>query len=458
MREIKPPPDALPTLISTPTVEEPRGRSLQKLFAESRARTRSPLPPPPPTLALQKEVERERRVRSKSDGGALLKSFVPARDVDMPALKRVHAHQKTESAGAVVRSNSKGSMRDLKRTSVKSKDSMQDIRDAHSDVEVASISSKKTASTSLSRTIYRTPSLPQMSDAGSIHSMQERQRKNSAVLLKKMPKKTQVSDISLYQVLKEEPETVENVYSPPPENVRELRPFWIIQLLEQSISNGGYITANLYIPKCVWQMKSVRLQSLEVKTAQCDRVREALEHMTRLELDELGKIQKELEAFDALLNNARNTLAKKLPFIKETQKKKVLNVMGGFSKGVERIQASYTKDKSGDLLTEYVETLARLFRASLLLDQWYRHFASGQSFSPLSPSLLQSNGLSPTVYAFPKKPMSPTTNRRPSNDVVLDKIVKSGEFFQNVVCTFVLRDLGHLYGAYIKSTRDWMTE
>lgn len=98
-------------------------------------------------------------------------------------------------------------------------------------------------------------------------------------------------------------------------------------------------------------LKNVKLTAVETKTLQCERIYEAIKRLERVEIEEIEILNRELDIFEACLENARITLSRKLGFIQASPKRsfsgKVKNVMalGGLTKSVERIQAIVTKEK-----------------------------------------------------------------------------------------------------------------
>lgn len=75
--------------------------------------------------------------------------------------------------------------------------------------------------------------------------------------------------------------------------------------------------------------------------SQCERIRESLEKIHKISIQEMGPLLQELEDLETLLQNVRLMLAKKLSFINESSRKslsgKVRNVMalGGLGKSAQ---------------------------------------------------------------------------------------------------------------------------
>ncbi|KAJ9611078.1 hypothetical protein H2200_004261 [Cladophialophora chaetospira] len=105
------------------------------------------------------------------------------------------------------------------------------------------------------------------------------------------------------------PQTVE----PCPESSL-LRPFWLMRCLYQTLAHpsGGYLTTKLFIPRDIWRVRNVKLKALDDKVAQCDLLTAALLKLAKADTFDADAVLEELQAFEAILEQVRTTLQKKI--------------------------------------------------------------------------------------------------------------------------------------------------
>ena len=93
-----------------------------------------------------------------------------------------------------------------------------------------------------------------------------------------------------------------------------LRPFWLMRCLYQTLAHpsGGYLTTKLFIPRDVWRVRNVKLKALDDKVAQCDLLTAALLKLSKVDTFDADAVLEELQSFEVVLDQVRNTLQKKL--------------------------------------------------------------------------------------------------------------------------------------------------
>ncbi|OWP05925.1 hypothetical protein B2J93_6249 [Marssonina coronariae] len=93
-----------------------------------------------------------------------------------------------------------------------------------------------------------------------------------------------------------------------------LRPFWLMRALYQTISHprGGYLSTKLFVPRDVWRVKGVKIKALEDKIAQCDFLTAALVKLARVDALDADAVLEEMQALEAVFEQAQITLTKKL--------------------------------------------------------------------------------------------------------------------------------------------------
>ncbi len=93
-----------------------------------------------------------------------------------------------------------------------------------------------------------------------------------------------------------------------------LRPFWLMRCLYQTLAHpsGGYLTTKLFIPRDIWRVRNVKLKAIDDKVAQCDLLTAALLKLAKADTFDANAVLEELQAFEAILEQVRNILQKKL--------------------------------------------------------------------------------------------------------------------------------------------------
>lgn len=106
------------------------------------------------------------------------------------------------------------------------------------------------------------------------------------------------------------------------------RPFNLMKSILTSTESGSYVTPRLYVPKELWTQHGVKLVALETKVRMLDLLLTGLEAVEKAGEGMLGthrdddrgvipnggKFEKELEAFEGLVEGIQSTMAKKLGY------------------------------------------------------------------------------------------------------------------------------------------------
>lgn len=268
-------------------------------------------------------------------------------------------------------------------------------------------------------------------------------------------------------------------YEPAPLNALQ-RPFHLMRALTASIQHGAYISSKLYIPKEVWEcsMGSNKVQALDTKMKMVELLLGSLTALT--ESQDPVAVTRALEDLEACADEVQNTLAKKLgkPFTEvgsvtdsasshsstAVTKK---NSMSGWQARVGRWSGKITSataltgNHKTDTITLYVDWLARLFSAAQILDRYisevaHHHHSSKISTPADSRILIQSRNPLPALILQDQE--SSSSSVQASNVDV--KLRRLAEFFGNVVCRFVVKDLTILLDRVVISKKgsNWILE
>ncbi|KAF9175144.1 hypothetical protein BGX21_010460 [Mortierella sp. AD011] len=322
--------------------------------------------------------------------------------------------------------------------------------------------------------------------------------------------------MTLYDVITDDP--FGNMTFPfPPPFVEQpptdpyLRCFWLMRKLEQTMTTGGFLTKRMYVPRTIWYQSLVRLPAADSKMSACQTLNNLFSKLVKQsqsghlnilveggpEVDaERMTILKELEALETAANQVQSKLSKKLSFVprpgknglnltiatnqsysedmqgpttggtasiygaasiygdsynwstgdepplpgnlghEKSVKKGGVSVGGsGPDAGVgglksqwksfsKSVQKSIGNDKVDDT-SMYTEAVIRLFQSSYILESMLRHYA-------------------PSPYQL--------------NIQISNRLRRLCDVLSQVICAFVVRDLGELMGKYVKRVGAWVAD
>ncbi|KAG0143545.1 hypothetical protein CROQUDRAFT_174213 [Cronartium quercuum f. sp. fusiforme G11] len=229
------------------------------------------------------------------------------------------------------------------------------------------------------------------------------------------------------------------------------KPFHLMKLIRNTISNGGYLTNKLYIPKQLWTQTGIRIQNLETKIKLIEILEASLEIFLK-DLKEVNLFSK-IENFEISLKTIEVSLGKKLGLGFKGDSNRSFQtdlnnngklfqnnnpvgvVVGGkhknhhnthnlngfvnrLGKGIDRITIGRN---ASDLFIVYVESISRLFNKSQLIDD---HLIN-------------------------------LSNNNKSLEIKFKKI---SEFYSIIICRFVVTDLGLLLDKYVKRGGNWCSD
>ncbi|KAG0287583.1 hypothetical protein BGZ98_004587, partial [Dissophora globulifera] len=302
------------------------------------------------------------------------------------------------------------------------------------------------------------------------------------------------------------------VDSPPPDPY--FRCFWLMRKLEQTMTTGGFLTKRMYVPRAIWYQSVVRLAAADTKTNACQTLTALFKKLAKQSRNgqlnllveggpdgeaERLTVLKELEGLESAANQVQIKLSKKLSFIHRPGKNganltiatnqgysedmqgpttgggasvygaasiygnggyewsageeppmpsglgqdRWASKKGGVSVGgsgadagagglksqwksfSKSVQKSIGNDKLEDT-SSYTEAVVRLFQSSYFLEAMLRHY---NAQSPYQIHLL-----------------------------IVNKLRRLCDVLSQVICAFVVRDMGELMGKYVKRIGTWVAE
>ncbi|EME80737.1 uncharacterized protein MYCFIDRAFT_87510 [Pseudocercospora fijiensis CIRAD86] len=281
-----------------------------------------------------------------------------------------------------------------------------------------------------------------------------------------------------------------------------LRPFWLMRALSSTIVHprGGFLTANLFVSRQVWETSGVKLKLVDDKIANCDLLTAALGHLAGVDTFDADAVMEELQSFEEVMERVQQSLIKKLG------SDVGVHGIAGMFKDASAV-ASSTGTSSSDA-TGVADKAAKSNSGKSYLTSW-RKLRNKSSGTPLSggaqvPST-KPNG-EKEMYTMQSVPMTSFVpverrgNKREARNLVfegpnkeymgslarlfdgvqiLDQIARqvedpglkysspthvglelsirhAAEFFGFFVCRFVLADLGLLMDKFLKRGTEWV--
>ncbi|KAG0212555.1 hypothetical protein BGX33_003479 [Mortierella sp. NVP41] len=317
--------------------------------------------------------------------------------------------------------------------------------------------------------------------------------------------------MTLFEVISDDPYAGMNFPLPPPSTEPApsdptLRCFWLMRRIEQSMLGGGFVTKRMYVPRAIWYQSLVRLPAAESKISACQTLMTILTKMSKINLlvnpgggpegdIERMTVLKELDNLETAAHQVQSKLSKKLSFIhrpgknggapltvatnqsyteemqgpvtssgasiygapsiygaaslygngsydflasdepmpgqeKSSKKGSSSDTSAGglksqwksFSKSVQK---SMGNDKVEDT-SAYTEAIVRLFQASYIIEAMVRHYSA---LSPFHTHLQ-----------------------------IMNRLRRMCDVLNQVICAFVIRDMGELMGKYVKRVGAWVAD
>ncbi|KAJ3111827.1 hypothetical protein HDU96_005306 [Phlyctochytrium bullatum] len=226
----------------------------------------------------------------------------------------------------------------------------------------------------------------------------------------------------------------------PPSN-SDHRSFWLMRLLGKSMRSGGFLTSELYIPRHVWYQAGAKFVAIEAKFTACETIHLALKRFSDVDVYNTKVLTQLLEEFENVADSVRLQLGKKLKYVEMEQRKqdmtsgsldgasttgstqstgtRLLNWGSKLSRGLSTLGRK--AEKVADL-SLYIELLHRLFSNAQILEEYMNHY-EGKISADIQ-----------AMYSVEGQ--------------TLERLKRISNFFQTVICAFVVRDLEILLDRY----------
>lgn len=251
-----------------------------------------------------------------------------------------------------------------------------------------------------------------------------RQYEERATTIERQIVDCQTSDINQLHISLTVVEDNEQLESPPASQM--LVPYWMMRLLASSMTKGGGISPQLYVPQEVWLQDGAKYTALPPKIEACETILDRIYALEVVSPEDRRTFLKEMDDFVLHMASVQNFLAYQLKFIPEAHEGGGPPKGGGGNVGdrLKKFGQSMTKTatllgsglylkSTEELVFGYIEALVNLFDRSQLFEKMIAYFDN--------------------------------------DDAVTQRLARVGEFFMDVVLAFVLKDLQVLLERYNKS-------
>ncbi|KTW28113.1 hypothetical protein T552_01974 [Pneumocystis carinii B80] len=225
---------------------------------------------------------------------------------------------------------------------------------------------------------------------------------------------------------------VDPIHMQKPRNPIE-KTYWLMKILQKLLmpfiikSEGSYITPQLFIPKDIWYVKNVKLKGEEEKIKVCESLIFTLNKIKSLKKDDLQSLIKELVYLDNMVDIFRFWLLKKFG-TEVVNPKKRYGIIKFISKSKFLIKTpppdQFNTHKFGIVQFDgprksYLTSIYRLFGSAQIIGQVLN------------------------IFDFHELPLK-------ARDSIHQILINISDFFENVICHFVLMDINVLLDHFIK--------
>ncbi|KAF9392697.1 hypothetical protein CPB97_010931 [Podila verticillata] len=303
---------------------------------------------------------------------------------------------------------------------------------------------------------------------------------------------------------------------PPPAD-QYFRAFWLMRRLEQTMTQGGFLTRRLFVPRTIWYQSQVRLPAAESKTSACLTLQSLLNkmdiqsqrgHLTLMVEPGGGAdgdqdrtlILRELEALEAATVQIQNKLSKKFSFIHRPGKHpghppvstgfSAIPGSGALSISTQHHHAGHPHqeenplspdghdDHESSIATTPVTSPIRKSAVGVglaggaggmdtasLKNQW-KNFSKSVQKSMGNDKVEDSSAYTDSVVSLFQSSYILEDMLKHYNALspfqthiqIINRLRRLSEFLYFVVCAFVVRDLSELMSRYLKRVGTWVNE
>lgn len=204
------------------------------------------------------------------------------------------------------------------------------------------------------------------------------------------------------------PATAKMMEAPPISNLA--RPFWLIKVLNTTITTGGFITPKLYISRTVWSQQGAKFTAVQHKIAGLQTLLEALSKLSPNDASNKDFFIRQLEELCSVLDTVQSGLSRHLAFIKSKEG----SILKGMARGAGLLKTGLA---GGQMDDSYVQLLSQTFQKATYFENWIVQWEKGAK-------------------------------------EVVDLLKRVSDFFYNVILAFAIRDFNMLVVRYIQKTRE----
>ncbi|ELR21701.1 uncharacterized protein ACA1_384040 [Acanthamoeba castellanii str. Neff] len=207
------------------------------------------------------------------------------------------------------------------------------------------------------------------------------------------------------------PATAKMMEAPPISNLA--RPFWLIKVLNTTITTGGFITPKLYISRT--EPARRQIHGVQQKIAGLQTLLEALSKLSPNDSSNKDFFIRQLEELCSVLDSVQSGLSRHLAFIKSKEG----SILKGMARGAGLLKTGLA---GGQMDDSYVQLLSQTFQKATYFENWIVQWEKGAK-------------------------------------EVVDLLKRVSDFFYNVILAFAIRH-GHLTrptrAVDVMTNHDWL--
>eukprot|EP00033_Pygsuia_biforma_P004545 GCRY01004985.1.p1 GENE.GCRY01004985.1~~GCRY01004985.1.p1 ORF type:complete len:322 (+),score=48.54 GCRY01004985.1:91-1056(+) len=211
------------------------------------------------------------------------------------------------------------------------------------------------------------------------------------------------------------------------------RPFWLMRVLAESMLSGGFFTQTLYVPREIWYQANVKLSSIATKFDTCEILLGCLQKLSKEDVSASSDLLEKLAEFCAVLDDIHSTLSKSLSFIPPPNEK---DAGGKFSDRMKRKATAFASNIAKATVeddSEYIGILTRIFIKAQFLTKW----------------------ISDHEAVMADEAVRSQTSELPEIHTHFQRV---SQFFETVLCNFVIHDFVSLLSRYMKTNHRILME
>eukprot|EP01087_Luapelamoeba_hula_P015353 TRINITY_DN4579_c0_g1_i1.p1 TRINITY_DN4579_c0_g1~~TRINITY_DN4579_c0_g1_i1.p1 ORF type:complete len:311 (+),score=57.12 TRINITY_DN4579_c0_g1_i1:61-993(+) len=141
-------------------------------------------------------------------------------------------------------------------------------------------------------------------------------------------------------------ETIGTATMPDRPDSANRRTLWLVSLLHQTMTTGGFLSPKLYVSNSVWMQSGAKFSAVQQKVTGLNSVLEGLTKLLAVDITNTEEAAKQLEEFYGITHGVQVLLAKHLSFVKEPKDAEKKGLFKNIGTGMSRLQVKLSAASS----------------------------------------------------------------------------------------------------------------